>query len=208
MNDLKIKGFVSWPFPCDFCWSTVFGSYIVKVSSDPFSHVTILHVIIFACIKGKGCAGFIWWQLFMFSWVSRCMHHSQRKTLHFIAHYISSCVNRWVVFCETNMSNGNANKRRHLEGMSQDLGLLSPLRFNLSLSLRGFSLPLGELDRYILFTLFTFCFWFRNFWRSVKVFRCQLAHSNPYYSSEPPRRDGTDKPSGIGGRCLYSTSVF
>lgn len=34
--------------------------------------------------------------------------------------------------------------------------------------------------------------------RSVKVFRCQLAHSNPYYSSEPPRRDGTDKPSGIG----------
>lgn len=34
--------------------------------------------------------------------------------------------------------------------------------------------------------------------RSVKVFRCQLARSNPYYSSEPPRRDGTDKPSGIG----------
>ncbi|KAF7119612.1 hypothetical protein RHSIM_Rhsim13G0007900 [Rhododendron simsii] len=34
--------------------------------------------------------------------------------------------------------------------------------------------------------------------RSVKVFRCQLARLNPYYSSEPPRRDGTDKPSGIG----------
>uniref|UniRef100_A0A5B6ZFT3 Putative programmed cell death protein 2 isoform X3 n=1 Tax=Davidia involucrata TaxID=16924 RepID=A0A5B6ZFT3_DAVIN len=35
-------------------------------------------------------------------------------------------------------------------------------------------------------------------YRSVKVFRCQLAQSNPFYSSEPPRHDGTDKPSGIG----------
>ncbi|XP_042518966.1 programmed cell death protein 2 isoform X2 [Macadamia integrifolia] len=34
--------------------------------------------------------------------------------------------------------------------------------------------------------------------RSVKVFRCQLYHSNPFYSSEPPRRDGTDKPSTVG----------
>ncbi|KAL6978349.1 hypothetical protein U1Q18_020018 [Sarracenia purpurea var. burkii] len=33
--------------------------------------------------------------------------------------------------------------------------------------------------------------------RSVKVFRCQLARSNPFYSSEPPRHDGTDKPFGI-----------
>lgn len=34
--------------------------------------------------------------------------------------------------------------------------------------------------------------------RSVKVFRCQLPCSNPFYSSEPPRNDGTDKPSGSG----------
>lgn len=34
--------------------------------------------------------------------------------------------------------------------------------------------------------------------RSVKVFRCQLPHSNPYYSSEPPKCNGTDKPSGPG----------
>ncbi|XP_059625631.1 uncharacterized protein LOC132268803 [Cornus florida] len=34
--------------------------------------------------------------------------------------------------------------------------------------------------------------------RSVKVFRCQLARSNPFYSTDPPRNDGTDKPSGIG----------
>ncbi|KAJ4968703.1 hypothetical protein NE237_015404 [Protea cynaroides] len=34
--------------------------------------------------------------------------------------------------------------------------------------------------------------------RSVKVFRCQLNHSNPFYPSEPPRHDGTDKPSTVG----------
>ncbi|CAK7348356.1 unnamed protein product [Dovyalis caffra] len=34
--------------------------------------------------------------------------------------------------------------------------------------------------------------------RSVKVFRCQLPCSNHFYSSEPPRNNGTDKPSGLG----------
>ncbi|XP_057474564.1 uncharacterized protein LOC130762755 [Actinidia eriantha] len=34
--------------------------------------------------------------------------------------------------------------------------------------------------------------------RSVKIFRCQLACLNSFYSSDPPRHDGTDKPSGIG----------
>ncbi|XP_042987318.1 programmed cell death protein 2 [Carya illinoinensis] len=34
--------------------------------------------------------------------------------------------------------------------------------------------------------------------RSVKVFRCQLHQFNPFYSSEPPQHDGTEKPSEAG----------
>ncbi|KAJ1695899.1 hypothetical protein LUZ63_012597 [Rhynchospora breviuscula] len=34
--------------------------------------------------------------------------------------------------------------------------------------------------------------------RSVKVFRCQSARSNPYYSSEAPKLDGTDRPLCTG----------
>ncbi|KAL9660977.1 hypothetical protein QQ045_025796 [Rhodiola kirilowii] len=34
--------------------------------------------------------------------------------------------------------------------------------------------------------------------QSVKVYRCQLPRTNPYYSADPPKQDGTDKPSGIG----------
>ncbi|KAJ8749628.1 hypothetical protein K2173_026277 [Erythroxylum novogranatense] len=34
--------------------------------------------------------------------------------------------------------------------------------------------------------------------RSVKVFRCQLPYSNPFYSSEPPKHNGNDRPLKAG----------
>ncbi|KAK6936548.1 Programmed cell death protein 2, C-terminal [Dillenia turbinata] len=41
-----------------------------------------------------------------------------------------------------------------------------------------------------------------SMWESVKVFCCQLPRSNPFYSSEPPRYNGIDKPSGDGADCV------
>ena len=38
---------------------------------------------------------------------------------------------------------------------------------------------------------------------SVKVFRYQLPHTNTFYSSEPPRYDGTARPLSVGGILLY-----
>ncbi|PNX79711.1 programmed cell death protein 2-like [Trifolium pratense] len=43
--------------------------------------------------------------------------------------------------------------------------------------------------------------------RSMKVFRCQLPRNNPFYSSECPKYDGSDKPYLLAVELLYVIGV-
>lgn len=101
------------------------------------------------------------------------MLHFQEGSPHSIVHYMSSCVFQCHAFCEINMSNGRETRRTSLEG-------------HFSLDVRNNSM---------IFIGFNTLYFF-----SVKVFRCQLPRSNPFYSSEPPKYDSIDKPTSDEGQ--------
>ncbi|KAL5983651.1 hypothetical protein ACLOJK_017741 [Asimina triloba] len=88
---------------------------------------------------------------------------------------------------QTSMSNGNGNQRSHLEGISSP----HPTPPHPTPP----HPPRGSFANFIVLMLGCFL--------SVKVFRSQLPRSNPFYSSEPPKHDGTDKPSGAGGNHCF-----
>lgn len=45
------------------------------------------------------------------------------------------------------------------------------------------------------------------FFKSVKVFRCQLSRDNPFYPSEPPKKDGTEPPEARGSIQFYFSFI-
>lgn len=76
------------------------------------------------------------------------------------------------------MSNGNAIGTTLLEGIVLHFSLLCIYSIT-----KGFVLPVPDCAM---------------FFKSVKVFRCQLPRDNPFYPSEPPKKDSTEPPEARG----------
>ena len=129
-----------------------------------------------------------------------------QRSLHFIECCMYSLACQWLVCEETNMSSGDTNPTDLVEGTYWFITATSCLDGFL------FKKPFFFwcLKVYIQLSLSLFHLIFfdtTNLIWSVKVFRCQLPRTNQFYSSNPPKHDGTDRPLGSGGN-FYVYSCY